>query len=168
MTESTIERYKTNLFGLVWRRFCSIKNWIVPTHTRAVNDRKHRSVFIRAVDGGSSNAEELEIANLSNPVYDIAHYGFHLVASPRHADVLLISGPLTNGMRSALIETFRAMPEPRKVVTLGDAFAPDSFFSSSYAVVPLPDEILDARVAHIPGDPPTPQQMIEILLTLDF
>jgi len=171
MNEKMVKRYKTNLFGLVWKRLFNLANWIKPEHTLQVGSGRFsskRSVFIRAVDGGSSNGEELEIANLFNPVYDLSQYGFSLTASPRHADLLLISGPLTNGMLSSLVDAFRAMPEPRRVVTLGDAWGPESIFALSYAIVPLPGEILAARVAHIPGNPPSPRQMIEVLIHLDF
>jgi Ni,Fe-hydrogenase III small subunit len=171
MTEKMVKRYKTSLFGLVLRRLLNFTSWRKPIHTlRVGSNQKHlkRSIFIRAVDGGSSNGEELEIANLFNPVYDLSQYGFSLTASPHHADLLLISGPITIGMLSSLVDAFRAMPEPRRVITLGDAWGPESIFASSYAVVALPSEIQAACVAHIPGNPPSPSQMIEVLINLDF
>lgn len=127
-----------------------------------------RSVFIRVVDCGSSNAAELEINSLFNPVYDAEQYGFQLVASPRHADLLLITGPISRNMEEALLAAFHAMPEPRRVVTLGDDLADNSPFNKSYAVVPLPEEISAVRVAHIPGDPPAPLEILEALLRLDL
>ena len=125
-----------------------------------------KSIAIRHLDGGSSNALEMELNALTSPVYDLDQYGIHFVASPRHADVLLITGPLTRSMEAAAVTTFRAMPEPRRVVTVGDGFAPNSLLADSYSVVPLPTELAQARVAHIPGDPPSPQQILEILLAL--
>jgi Ni,Fe-hydrogenase III small subunit len=129
--------------------------------------KQSRSIFIRHVDAGSCNDCELEITALSNPLYDVERFGLQVVASPRHADVLLVSGPLTRSMRSATLAAFRAMPESRRVVTLGDGFCPTGSFYDSYAVVPLPDEMTPAWVMHIPGNPPSPRQILEALLTLE-
>lgn len=138
-----------------------------PQHTQPVVGRSvMRSIFIRHVDCGSCNAAEQEIAALFNAIYDLERFGFHLVASPRHADLLMLTGPLARNMRPALLEAFNAMPEPRRVITVGDAFGTDSLFAHSYAVVPLPEDILAARVAHIPGNPPSPEMMLQVLLTL--
>lgn len=133
------------------------------------------SVFIRHLDGGSCNDCELEIAALSNPFYDFERFGFRLVASPRHADILLVTGPFTRSMRAAALEAFLAMPEPRRVVTVGDGFTfadsagstDEGIFGGSYAVIPLPEELEEARVAHVPGDPPSPQQILDALLKLE-
>lgn len=127
-----------------------------------------RSVFIRHVDGGSCNGCELEIAALFNPIYDAERFGFHLVASPRHADVLLVTGPLTRSMEAALVGAFRAMPEPRCVVTVGDGFRAGTPFADSYTVVPLPVEMESAWQAHVMGDPPTPQAILSVLLALSL
>lgn len=129
--------------------------------------RQARSVFIRHLDAGSCNDCELEVTALSNPVYDFERFGLHIVASPRHADVLLVSGPFTRSMETAALAAFRAMPEPRRVVTVGDGFRPDGIFSGSYAVLPLPQEMVPHWVVHIPGDPPPPQHILDVLLTLD-
>ena len=129
--------------------------------------RQARSVFIRHLDAGSCNDCELEITALSNPVYDFERFGLHIVASPRHADVLLVSGPFTRSMETAALAAFRAMPEPRRVVTVGDGFRPDGIFGGSYAVLPLPQEMVPYWVVHIPGDPPPPQHILDVLLTLD-
>jgi Ni,Fe-hydrogenase III small subunit len=125
-----------------------------------------RSVFLRHVDGGSSNDCELEIAALFNAVYDAERFGFHLVASPRHADVLLVSGPLTRSMEAALLAAFQAMPKPCRVVTVGDGFCDNGPFAGSYAVVPLPAELHPAWQAHVLGDPPSPQAILRVLLAL--
>jgi Ni,Fe-hydrogenase III small subunit len=129
--------------------------------------RQSRSIFIRHVDAGSCNDCELELTALSNPIYDMQRFGLHIVASPRHADVLLISGPFTRSMRTATLAALHAMPAPRRVVTVGDALEPGILFQNSYAIAPLPEEILAARVLHIPGDPPSPQQLLDALLTLE-
>jgi Ni,Fe-hydrogenase III small subunit len=161
-------RYKTSLIGFIRRRLFDLNNWVKPIHTRRNQTRspQFRSVFIRHVDGGSCNAVELEIAALFNPKYDIEQYGFFLAASPRHADMMLLSGPITRGMETALLETFWAMPTPRKVVTVGDDFMEPNYYTGSYAIINLPSEIEAARVAHIPGDPPSPDEILKILLTL--
>lgn len=158
-----------NLFGTVFKRLIKIFWWGKRsyTETRSGETRgRARSVCIRVVDCGSSNAAEQEILALFNPVYDAERLGFHLVASPRHADLLLITGPITRNMQAALITTFRAMPEPRRVITIGDDLGADSIFNHSYAVVPLPDEVAMARIAHIPGDPPSPEQILQVLTQL--
>jgi Ni,Fe-hydrogenase III small subunit len=122
---------------------------------------------MRHVDAGSCNDCELELTALCNPIYDLERFGLQFVASPRHADVLLISGPFTRSMREATLAAFNAMPAPRRVVTLGDALEPGALFQNSYAIAPLPDEILAARILHVPGNPPSPQQLLDALLTLE-
>jgi Ni,Fe-hydrogenase III small subunit len=141
--------------------------WRRPPHALPLPGRA-RSVTIRHVDGGSNNAAELEAAALFNPVYDLERFGFHLAASPRHADLMLLSGPLTRNMQAAVEAAFQAMPEPRRVVTLGDGFGPHSALHGSYALVPLPEALLPAWIAHIPGDPPDPETIARVLLSLDL
>jgi Ni,Fe-hydrogenase III small subunit len=133
------------------------------------DDRRRylRSVFIRHLDAGSCNDCELEITALSNPIYDWERFGLHIVASPRHADVLLVTGPFTRSMEAAALAAFRAMPEPRRVVTVGNGLRPDSVFSGSYAVISLPEEMIPYWVVHISGDPPSPQDILEVLLNLE-
>jgi Ni,Fe-hydrogenase III small subunit len=132
------------------------------------------------VDGGSSNAAELELALLTNPIYDLAQYGIRFVASPRHADVLLVTGPLVGNMLGPLQQAFAVMPEPRLIVTVGDfadlanpqapfddvAMAVARLFTHSYATIDLPDEIRRGVIAHVPGDPPEPSQLIEVLCSV--
>ncbi len=160
--------------GLVGEIFLRIlRLFLKPAYTDlALRDENpagwRRSIFIRIVDCGSSNAAETEIAALFNPLYDAERFGLSLVASPRHADLLLISGPVTRNMQAALLDAFHAMPEPRRVVTLGDDLANNSTFHQSYAVVTLPDEISAVRIAHIPGNPPSPEEILEVLLTLEL
>jgi Ni,Fe-hydrogenase III small subunit len=130
------------------------------------HSKQPASIWIRQVDSGSCNDAELEITALMNPYYDLERYGLHVVSSPRHADVLLVTGPVTRSMRDALLSAFDAMPLPRRVVTAGDGFGEGGIFGGSYAVVPLPDELAVTRVAHVPGDPPTPREMLEVLSRL--
>ncbi len=133
-----------------------------------------RSIFIRHLDGGSTNAPEMELTALSNPIYDLAQYGIHFVPSPRHADILIVTGPLTWNMLGPTLATFEAMPEPKRIVTVGDCASfseqggdPDCLFSESYAVTDLPSEMTTKIVAHVAGDPPTPRAIIQSLLRLD-
>ncbi len=129
--------------------------------------RQARSVFVRHLDAGSCNDVELELMALSNPVYDLERFGIHFVASPRHADVLLVTGPFTRSMEAPALATFRAMPEPRRVVTVGDGFRPGGVFDGSYATIPLPKEMQEAWVLHVDGDPPSPTALIDALLSLE-
>lgn len=136
------------------------------------------SLFVRHVDGGSSNLAEAELAALTGAVYDVGRYGIRFVASPRHADVLLLTGPLTLNMLDPVLRAWRVMPEHRCIVTVGDhadfsASGPQvspraaeiaRLLAGSYATTELPDELRSAVVAHAPGDPPTPEQIIEALL----
>jgi Ni,Fe-hydrogenase III small subunit len=160
---------KPSLFKTVLRRARKVFFWLKPTYTETLpgeNTRQgsRRSVFIRVVDCGSSNAAEQEILAIFNPVYDAERLGFRLVASPRHADLLLVTGPITRNMQAALLAAFRAMPEPRRVITVGDDLGSTSIFNRSYAVVPLPEEVAAALIAHIPGDPPSPEQILQALI----
>lgn len=139
-------------------------DWLTRRDSRA---RRRCSVFVRHLDGGSCNDCELEIAALSNPIYDLERFGLHIVASPRHADVLLVTGPFTRSMEAAALAAFRAMPEPRRVVTAGDGFRPGGPWHGSYAVTALPQEMAPCWVAHVMGDPPAPAALLEALLALD-
>src|SRR5450631_170972 len=102
---------------------------------RAARRRLGRSLSIREVDAGSCNGCELEIHALNNAFYDLERFGLRFVASPRHADVLLVTGPVTKNMREALQRTYDAMPDPKWVVAVGDCAADGGIFSESYAVV---------------------------------
>ncbi len=136
---------------------------------RALGERARqrlgRSLSIREVDAGSCNGCELEIHALNNPVYDVERFGLKFVASPRHADVLLVTGPVTWNMREALLRTYNAMPEPKWVVALGDCAANCGVFAGSPAVVgPLAD-ILPVDL-HVSGCPPAPIEIVKGLLAL--
>jgi len=127
--------------------------------------RLGRSLSIRHVDAGSCNGCELEIHALSNPYYDLARFGIRFVASPRHADVLLVTGPVTRNMREALERTHAAMPAPKWVVAAGDCARSGGCFAGSYAVVGGVDDVLPVDL-HIPGCAPSPKAMLQGLVAL--
>ena len=132
---------------------------------RTAFKRLGRSLSIRQVDAGSCNGCELEINALTNPYYDLERFGLRFVASPRHADVLLVTGPVTKNMREALERTFEAMPAPKWVVSAGDCAADGGCFAGSYAVVGGVSKVLPVDL-HIPGCPPSPLEFLGGLLTL--
>ncbi|WP_297974646.1 NADH-quinone oxidoreductase subunit B family protein [uncultured Amaricoccus sp.] len=132
---------------------------------RAAWRRLGRSLAIRMVDAGSCNGCELEINALSNPFYDIERFGLHFVASPRHADVLMATGPVTKNMREALERTWAAMPRPKWVVSVGECARGGGCFAGSYAVVGGVDAVLPVDL-HVPGCPPEPTAILRGLLTL--
>src|SRR5689334_3796216 len=102
---------------------------------RVARARLGRSLSIREVDAGSCNACELELQALANPFYDLERFGIRFVASPRHADVLLVTGPVTTNMREALLRTWEVMPRPKWLVAAGDCATCGGLFQGSYAVV---------------------------------
>jgi Ni,Fe-hydrogenase III small subunit len=123
------------------------------------------SLAIRAVDAGSCNACELELHALSNPYYDLERFGLKFVASPRHADVLLVTGPVTKNMRVALQRTFDAMPAPKWVLAVGACALDGGVFAGSPACLGGVANIIPVDLA-IPGCPPTPLMLIKGLLAL--
>lgn len=118
-----------------------------------------RSLNIREVDAGSCNGCEVEVVSLSNPIYDIERFGIHISASPRHADVLLVTGPVTWNMELALLKTYNATPSPKLVVAMGSCACNGGIFGSTYASCGGVDKILPVDV-YIPGCPPRPQAVI--------
>lgn len=124
-----------------------------------------RSLAIRAVDAGSCNGCELEIHAVTHPVYDLERFGIKFVASPRHADVLLVTGPVSWNMAEALRRTVEATPEPRWVVAMGDCAIDGGCFAGSYAVAGGAAAIVPVDMT-IPGCPPTPITIIAGLLAL--
>src|SRR6201984_2474263 len=132
---------------------------------RAAQARLGRSLAIREVDAGSCNGCELEIHALSNAFYDIERFGLRFVASPRHADVLLVTGPVTKNMRQALERTWNATPDPKWVVAVGDCAVDGGIFSDSYAVAGSVGDVVPVDM-RIPGCPPTPTALLKGLLTL--
>lgn len=123
-----------------------------------------RSLRIRHVDAGSSNAEEFELTATGNAYYDLERFGIGFVASPRHADILTVSGPVTRNMEHALKTAYEMMPEPRFVIAVGDGACSGGIWKDSYAVVGAVDTVIpvDFRIA---GSPPSPKQFIQGLLT---
>ena len=122
-----------------------------------------RSLRIRAVDGGSSNAEEIEFTALNNAYYDIDRFGLSFVASPRHADMLFVSGPVTRNLETAVRTTYEAAPSPCIVVALGDGACTGGIWKDSYAVVGPVENVIPVDIK-IPGDPPSPTQILSALL----
>lgn len=132
---------------------------------REVRGRLGRSLSIREVDAGSCNACELEINALNNAYYDIERFGIRFVASPRHADVLLVTGPVTKNMREALERVHRATPDPKWVVAVGDCACTGGLFRESYACVGEVAEVLPVDLK-IGGCPPRPIDLLRGLLAL--
>ena len=133
--------------------------------TQASRKRLGRSLAIREVDAGSCNGCELEIHALNNVLYDLERFGIRFVASPRHADVLLVTGPVTANMREALERTYQATPDPKWVVAVGDCARDGGVFSGSYACVGGVSAVLPVDL-HIPGCPPSPIVLLKGLLAL--
>src|SRR5260221_7414477 len=131
----------------------------------AVRRRLGRSLSIREVDAGSCNGCELEIHAINNAYYDAERFGLRFVASPRHADVLMVTGPVTKNMRDALERTYRATPDPKWVVAIGDCARDGGCFAGSYAVVGGVSAVIPVD-RHIPGCPPTPTSILQGLLSL--
>ncbi len=127
--------------------------------------RLGHSLAIREVDAGSCNGCELEINALQNAVYDLERFGLRFVASPRHADVLLVTGPVTKNMRVALERSYEATPAPKWVVAAGDCAVSGGLFAGSYACVGPVSAVVPVSLA-IPGCPPTPTELLKGLLTL--
>ncbi len=132
---------------------------------RAARASLGRSLSIRQVDAGSCNGCELEIHALGNAFYDLERFGLRFVASPRHADVLLVTGPVTKNMSEALARTWRATPAPKWVVVAGGCARDGGIFAGSYAVAGGVSAVIPVDL-HIPGCPPTPTALLEGLLAL--
>ena len=132
---------------------------------RATRRRLGRGLSIRMVDAGSCNGCELEIHALNNAFLDLERYGLRFVASPRHADVLMVTGPVTKNMREALERTWAAIPNPKWVVAAGDCAAGGGVFAGSYAVVGGVPAVVPVDL-FIPGCPPSPKQLLAGLLAL--
>jgi len=131
----------------------------------AARRRLGRSLSIREVDAGSCNGCELEIHALNNAFYDLERFGLRFVASPRHADVLLVTGPVTKNMREALRRTYDATPDPKWVVAVGDCAIDGGIFAGSYAVIGAVERVIPVDL-RIRGCPPRPAQLLAGLLAL--
>jgi Ni,Fe-hydrogenase III small subunit len=132
---------------------------------RTARRRLGRSLSIRAVDAGSCNGCELEMQALSNAFYDLERFGLRFVASPRHADILLVTGPVTKNMREALERTWQATPNPKWVVAVGDCAVDGGLFADSYACVGGVSQCIPVDL-HIRGCPPTPLDLLKGLLAI--
>ena len=125
-----------------------------------------RSIYVYRVDCGGCNGCEIEIVGLNSPVYDIERFGIHFVASPRHADMLLVTGPVTRNMELALRKTYDATPDPRLVVAVGACGCSGGIFGQNYASLGGVDKVIPVDV-YIPGCPPSPYALLQgILLAL--
>ncbi len=181
----TTARYAVNADGSVGRFLdtnatptCSTDAAPAPARAREVEAtgqklqavigrRFGRSLHIREVDAGSCNGCEVEIVNLTGPVYDLERFGIHFVASPRHADMLLVTGPVTRNMELALRKTYHAMPGPRLVVAVGTCGCSGGMCGNNYATCGAVDAVLPVDV-YIPGCPPNPHALLQgILLAID-
>lgn len=123
-----------------------------------------RALAIRMVDAGSCNACELEIKAIYNPYYNIERFGVRFVASPRHADLLLVTGPVTRNMEAALKYTYAALPEPKCVVAVGDCAQCGGVFQGSYAIIGAVSAVIPVNVV-VMGCPPTPSQIMQGILS---
>lgn len=132
---------------------------------KIVDARFRGSLAIRHVDAGSCNACELEIHALNNPFYDIERFGIHFVASPRHADLLLVTGPVSKHMEAALIATYNATPDPKLVLAIGDCSASCGEFKCSYACVGAVAKVIPVD-GIIHGCPPSPSDLLQGILKL--
>src|SRR2546421_3893169 len=132
---------------------------------RAARRRLGRSLSIREVEAASCIGCELEIHALNNAFYDLERFGLRFVASPRHADVLMVTGPVTKNMREALERTYNATPDPKWVVAIGDCAADGGIFAGSYAVAGGVKDVIPVDL-HIRGCPPRPVQLLQGLLAL--
>lgn len=131
----------------------------------AVREKLGGSLSIRQVDAGSCNACELEIHALNNAYYDIERFGIHFVASPRHADVLLVTGPVTKNMAEALKRTHDATPNPKWVIAAGDCACTGGPFGGTYACLKGVADVVPVDL-RIPGCPPTPTMLLTGILAL--
>ena len=132
---------------------------------RTVRRKLGRSLSIREVDAGSCNGCELEIHALSNVFYDLERFGLRFVASPRHADVLLVTGPVTHNMREALERTYRATPDPKWVIAVGNCAFDGGIFAGGYACVGGVSKVIPVDL-HISGCPPSPIALLQGLIAL--
>lgn len=131
--------------------------------SRRIRQVLGRSLAIREVDAGSCNGCELEISALNNPIYDLERLGIHFVASPRHADMLLVTGPVTRNMELALRKTYQATADPKVVVAVGACGISGGIFGRNYATVGGVSEVVPVDV-YVPGCPPRPQALLQGIL----
>ena len=131
--------------------------------SRHIRKRFNRALNIRMVDAGSCNGCELEIQAISNPYYNLERFGIQFVASPRHADMLMVTGPVTKNMTEALIKTYNAMPNPKLVIAIGDCAYCGGIFKESYAVIGAVNNVIPVNYI-VKGCPPTPIDILSGIL----
>ena len=161
-----------SLFAKIWRTPVVTEPLNVEADiaiiVRQIDERARRlfgrSLHIREVDAGSCNGCELEISALANPYYDMERFGLHFVASPRHADCLLVTGPVTRNMAEPLRRTYEATPNPKIVIAIGDCANTCGVFKDSYAVVGGVDQVIPVNV-FVPGCPPEPVDILQGILS---
>jgi Ni,Fe-hydrogenase III small subunit/formate hydrogenlyase subunit 6/NADH:ubiquinone oxidoreductase subunit I len=136
---------------------------VAPRVSAAIRKVLGRSLAIRQVDAGSCNGCELEIGALNNPIHDLERFGMHFVASPRHADMLLVTGPVTRNMELALEKTYAATPDPKLVVAVGACGISGGIFGTNYATRGGVDSVIPVDV-YIPGCPPRPEALLHGIL----
>jgi Ni,Fe-hydrogenase III small subunit/NAD-dependent dihydropyrimidine dehydrogenase PreA subunit len=147
------------------REECFVEHPAMDRAAREIRTLLGRALNIRQVDAGSCNGCEAEIGALTNPYYDLERFGIHFVASPKHADMLLVTGPVTRNMAEALKHTYEATPAPRLVVAVGACGCTGGVFAGSYAVVGAVDKVIPVD-GFIPGCPPTPSMLITGILNV--
>ena len=166
MLKTLIKSYKT---GVVTEKIPKAENpqleFLGAKLKKEIAKKFSGSLAIRQVDAGSCNACELEIHALNNPFYDIERFGIHFVASPRHADLLLVTGPVSKHMEEALVATYDAMPEPKLVIACGECAFCGSEFANSYACVGAVSKVIPVN-GIIHGCPPTPLALMQGILEL--
>src|SRR5574340_244836 len=150
--------------GVVTGQYLDGKVPSEPVSPEAIEKAKpfRRSLTIREVDTGSCNACEMEMNALANPVYDVERFGVHIAASPRHADALVVTGPVTVNMERALKDVYKATADPKIVIALGDCAINCGIFKGSYAVTGPVERHIPVDV-HIPGCPPRPAEILSAL-----
>ena len=163
MLDSLIHGPLTEPPPAAWTR-PRLPNWPQSVN-RTARARLGRSLSIRQVDAGSCNGCELEIHALGNAFYDLERFGLRFVASPRHADVLMVTGPVTKNMREALLRTYNATPAPKWVVAIGTCAVDGGMFADSYAVVGGVKDVIPVDM-HIHGCPPSPIEILRGLMAL--
>jgi Ni,Fe-hydrogenase III small subunit len=159
------------LFRKIWRTGLATEDFagdpaaveIARELERRIQKLFGRALAIRDVDAGSCNGCEIEIAGLAGPVYDMERFGMHFVASPRHADMLLVTGPVTRNMEIPLRKTYEATPDPKFVVAVGDCARTCGVFGGGYAVVGPVQSVIPVDV-FVAGCPPEPADILQGIL----